>query len=219
MNIAKETLLNADHCTLVVDDTTLPLGSALYTWLLMHHKKVSLVATKKPSRKYGALPWIDKVRYEVKKSSDLVHELRCNVQELHQFFIQNNAKINAKIATALCYGYIIEYNFFTSNKTDGIIFASIAQLIDQGADFHLCKRDLVMSRSLASVRLQGYLFQTMMQKNNGTQICLYVTDELLELSGATLDDCDAIMEECLKIVHVQEVVLYKNDTIITILKD
>ena len=205
--IPKEKFENAKHTVLIVEEENFPLGSALYSYVLTLHKKVSFVANKKIKKKFAFLPWYDKLRESVPSSCDLRYEVGTSTLELFEFFQQNGIKINAKMATALYASLLIEYNFFRSAACDGIIFALASELIALQAEYKLCRNYLQYRVPLSQIRLKGLLFQKVILTNNAKHAELFVTNEELSACGASFEDCYEVLEDILMIVHVTKVIL------------
>jgi len=221
--IPKEKFENALHVTLLVDEKSFAKGSALYTFLLTQHKKVSLVSKeKKLSLKFSFLPWYDKVRTKIPSSSDFIYDVSLSVEVLYSFFQENNYKINKKMAEALYSALLCEFDFFRSSKVDGTVFALASELIALGAEHTKAREYLFFSKSLSSFRIASILAQNMQLKENATCAEVTITTQELEMCGATLQECVDWMYECLHVVHVTQVSLLKkdeNNKIIKTIKD
>jgi len=215
-------LKNAKYITLIVDAKSFALGSALYSFVLMQHKKVALICNETLPKQYSFIPWYDKLKKQVAVSSDYIYKVDTSSKELYSFFQENNYKINQKIATSLYSALVIEFDFFHSKKVDGTIFALASALITLGADYDTCRTYMYATLPLSYIRIQAILFSSMLLKDNATIAELFISTQDLQSSGATFEECFIAMEECLRLVHVQEVRLVKSDDnnkIIKIIKD
>ena len=208
----KEKFENAKHITIVVEEKNLALGSALYSYILTLHKKVSFVTNTQRKIKYSFLPWYDKIRENIPSSSDFAYEMAFSTVELYDFFVKNNIKINKKMATALYAALLQEYKCFQSLKCDGIIFAVASTLIEHGAEYQICREYLCSRVALSIIRLKGILFSTMVLKNNAKHAELFISQEKLQAAGACVEDCFEIMDEALLVAHVEKVTLYESGT-------
>jgi hypothetical protein len=92
-------------------------------------------------------------------------------------------------------------------------------LIDFGAEHRKCVENLLGSVPLSVIRLKSILFKNLLLKENASVAYVGFCDEDLHASGASLDDVYKAAVEFLKIVHVKEVHIVKNDKIIKIIKD
>jgi len=209
----------ANFVVIKADNKFLSSASALYTYILTLHKKVSLVCEDEIDRRLIFLPWTDKCRKIVPSSSDLIIELDLTSSKLYKLFIDNNIKINQKMATALYAGLLLESDGFLNSSVDGTIFAIARELIEYKAEYRLCTKMIMKSTSLSAIRLKAILLNNMILSQNATVASLHVSDEILKATGAGLKDCDEVMNEALKLPHVNEVRLVKIDESDKIIKN
>ncbi len=220
--IPYEKFIDAKHVTIVVDNDSVACGSVLYSFVLSLHKKVTLVQKEAIAPMYQFLPWYKELREHIPASSDYVYEVSIKSMELCDFFKLHHIKINKKMATALYGALLVEYEYFSSSKVDGTVFALASELIEMGAEYKKVTHFLQNSHPLSLFRLKAKLLDSMILKENATLAQLFVSDEDLRSSGAELEDCFVIMKEVLRVVHVQEALLIKtdeNNKIITTIKD
>jgi len=221
--ISLDRLKNSLHVTLLVDKNSFAQGSALYTFFLTQHKKVTLVSLNETiPHHFIFLPWYDKVRKNIPSSSDYVYEVDDSSSELLDFFKTNGYKINEKMAQSLYAGFVLQYHFFTSKQVDGTVFALASELIALGADHAKCQKYLYSSLSLSFMRVGAVLLQNMLLQENATVAKVSISSQELAMCGATLQDCIEWLPECMRVVHVSKVILVKsdeNDTIIKTIKD
>ena len=209
------------HIVLECDSNSFAVASALYTYMLIQHKKVSLVG--KVEKKFAFLPWYEALRTNKPASADLcIDTKKIDAHALFLYFEQEDMKVNAKMATALYCAYFVKYKHFTSSACDGMVFAALSQIINYGAAYKSVQNALLKQEPLKLFRLRAYLFKEMFLRDNAAVASVYFDELMLEKSGASKEDLYALLEEFLSIAHVQEVHLLKrdeNNKTVTILKD
>ncbi len=218
MNIDLKKVQKASHLLIVTDSRGFFNASAVYTYILTLHKKVSLQISGSLPKKYSFAPWFEKVRPLSISNAEYTIEIGNNTQALYDFFVKNEIKINQKMATSLYAGMVEEFQAFRSLKCNGIVFATVCKLIELKAEHKKCTRYLLYKQPLSFVRLKSLLLSTLILKEEATVAELFLSDKKLKESGATLDDAYAVMDEALTVVHVQEVRLIKSDENNKILK-
>ena len=202
---------SAKNITLKTENKSFSNASAIYTYLLTLHKKVTLVKCENIENNFSFLPWYDRLRELVPVSADLVLEVSDDTIGYFNFLIENDQKINKKMATALYAGLLQRYENFQNSQTDGIVFAVASELIKLQAEYELCHDFLMRRAPLALFRLKAILFQNMLLTNEARCVELYFSDEDLNKTGATMQEVDSIMKELLTLVNVQKVLLIKSD--------
>ncbi len=135
---------------------------------------------------------------------------------LHDFFKENGLKINKKMATALYAGLLDDSDAFLSDEVDGTTFALAKELIEHGADFKLCNKNIMKSVSLAALRLKAVMLKNMSLEFDARVALFCVSDEEMRAAGAVLEDCVAALEESLKLIHVEVALLLKQNSDFTI---
>ncbi len=206
------------HIVLLCDADSFANASAIYSYILTKHKKVSIVCETAIARKYSFLPWFDKLRTKVPTSADCTIVVDNDVLSLYDFFQKNSVRINKKMATAL-YGAILErYDYFTSSECSGIVFATASELIELNAGYQECVKYLQYNQPLAYFRLQSILYKNMLLTQNARMALLSVCEEDFKESGASMEDAYVIMNDVLKMAHIQEVQLIQKDNNNKILK-
>jgi len=210
---------SAKHIVLVTDSSCFANASAIYSYILTLHKKVSLHQTKPLAKKLSFVPWFENARERVASNADMIIEVKPDSKELFEFFLSHEIKVNVKMATALYCGILLEYDFFKSSACDGTIFAVSSQLITLGADYKLAREYLLNSVPLSMLRLKAIIFGTLVLTDNAKVAQVYVSDKDLKSSGASLEDAYSIMSEVLHGVHVTKVILFKSDENNKILKE
>ncbi|MCF6309122.1 MAG: DHH family phosphoesterase [Sulfurimonas sp.] len=237
------------------DADSISSASAMYTYLLQKHKKVSWYCkTKDISKKLSFIPWFDKIRDSFPGSVDLAISLDCahikrlgveldcelinidhhesnidfaminlvqtnaisTTEVLYNFFKENGIKINPKMATALYVGLLDDSNGFMDDNVNGTTFALIGELIECGAEFKICNKNIMKSMSLAALRLKGVMFKNMTLECDARVTFFCVTDEEMMATGALGVDCELALEESMSLAHVEVAVLVRQNSDLTI---
>jgi len=199
-------LVSAKHIVIECDNDTFCNGSALYTYILTMHKKVSFISSEKIDRRYAFLPWYDKLRQHLPSGADCVVSLEPT--SLYEVFLQANIKINKKMATSLYAADLVDSCKLQGAQVDGTFFARMSELITLGADYKECRKYLLRSESLSSFRLKALMFGKMMLKDDAKTALFILNEDDMKSSGASLSEAIEISKEALSIVHVQKVLLY-----------
>jgi len=237
------------------DADSIGSASAMYSFLLQNHKKVSwFCKTEIIDQKLSCIPWFEKIRTSFPGSVDLAISLDCadkkrigveiecdlinidhhasntlygsvnlvkvdsisTTEILYDFFTTNGVKINKKMATALYAGLLDDSDAFLSDSVDGTTFATVKELIEQGADFKLCNKSIMKSVSLAALRLKAVMFKNMSLECDGRVALFCVSDEDMKASGADALDCEAPLEESLNLAYVEVALLLRQNSDFTI---
>ena len=206
-----EKIASSKYIVLLANEETFANASALYSYVLTLHKKVSLVQKESISLNSSFLPWFDKLRENVPSSADLIIEVDSDVLALYNFFKNQEVKINKKMATALYAGVLKRYKIFESDDVDGIVFAMASELITLKAEHKKCLKYLKYSESLASFRLKAIMYKNMVLIENAKVAVVAVCEADFLASGADMRTAFSIMSELLRLAHVQEVRLVKSD--------
>lgn len=134
MNDIINTIQSANHVVVIAhknpDADSLGSASAMYTHLLMLHKKVSFFcATKNINQKLSFLPWFDKIRDSFPDSADLAIALDCGAENRmgidnltcdlinidHHEGNTSYGAFNLVDATSISTTFLL-YNFFIKNN-------------------------------------------------------------------------------------------------------
>lgn len=206
-----EKIASAKHIVLLANEETIANASALYSYVLTLHKKVSLVHKGTISLNSSFLPWFEKLRDKIPSSADLIVVVEPDVLKLYAFFTNQEVKVNKKMATALYAGVLTRYKMFESADVDGMVFALASELINLNADHKMCMKYLKYSESLASFRLRAIMYKNLLLSENATVATVSLCDTDFLASGADTDTAFSIMSELLRLAHVQEVRLVKSD--------
>ncbi|OHE07064.1 MAG: hypothetical protein A2513_09365 [Sulfurimonas sp. RIFOXYD12_FULL_33_39] len=230
-------------------------ASAMYSFLLQNHKKVSwFCKTQYIEKKLSFIPWFEKIKTSFPSSADLAISLDCadkkrlgieiecelinidhhesndnygdvnliqtnfisTTQVVYEFFKANSVKINKKMATALYAGLLEDSDMFLSQNVDGTTFALAKELIENGADFQLCNKNIAKSISLAALRLKAIMLKNIFLECDARVAIFCVSDEDMKSSGALENDCKAALEEALYLPYVEVSLLLKQNSDFTI---
>ena len=202
--IPREQIEKSHHILIKSVKDTLPQASVLYSYCLTQHKKVSWMSEGFDT-KLSFLPWYEKARSQENKSADLVLDAAIDILELYEFLIQNEIKINQKMATALYAGFLKQYKNFTSSASNGTVFAAVSELLNLGAEHQLCITSMFQNNGLHIVRLKALLYKKVSLIENACVASVSISDEELSATGASREDLDEVASELLSIAHVQEV--------------
>ncbi len=206
-----EDISSAQHITLKAGNTSFANASAMYTYLLTQHKKVSLCASEDIENNFSFLPWYDKLRKSIPSSTDLIIEISSDTIGYVHYLDAHSVKINKKMATALYAGLLKKYENLQSLQLDGMVFATVNRLIELQAEYQLCQSFLAYNVPLSVFRLKATLFKKMLLVDEASVVNVYICDEDFKTTGATLKDARNIMKELLTLVNVRKVVLIKSD--------
>lgn len=199
------------HIVLHANSSSFCNASALYTYILTQHKKVTLFVEEPIEYRFSTLPWFEKIRGVSPSKAERSIEVSSDTLAYYTLFKENHITINKKMATSLYAGVVIEYENFQSSATNGMVYACVAQLISLGAEYRRCNSAILHSVPLARFRLKAKLFSSMLLQEDAKLLSLYLSDEDLQSSGASLTDMKYIVKETLSLVHVERVVVYKSD--------
>lgn len=207
------------HIVLKTNNKGLANASAIYSYLLTLHKKVTLYLVEKPDPKFEFLPWFEKITQSALKSYDLEIEVGAQSLDYYDFFDSNEIKINQKMATALYAGLFESSEHFTCVQSAGMLFASLSKLIERGADFKSVEHYLYRSNPLSLFRIKSILYKSMLLENNATEAELFICDADFKASGASMSEVYRTMQEVLTLAHVHKVVLKKSDESMKVIKE
>ncbi len=219
MLIDLKKIQESKHILIVVKDTTFANASAFYSYILTLHKKVSLYKSEDISNRVAFLPWYDKLRDTKLSSAAYTLSMESDTQQLYAFFKMHEIKINKKMATALYMGLLEEYKNFTTNACDGITFAVASELIALGAEYKICREYYLRRVPLAIWRLKMSLYESMTLSEDARSASLFISDEILKASGASLENAIDILNDAVNLVHVRKATLYKSDDNNKIIKE
>jgi len=212
MNEILDEINAAKHIEIVVEKEYLFVGSALYTYILTLHKKVSLVCKEKSiDLKFSFLPWFDKIKRTDTPSAEYSLKLECSSLELYELFRLSNIKINKKIATALYGAVLYETKGFTNSNLNGTILAVCSELIKCGAEYKLATESILKRSSLGFLRLKSIMLQNMILLNDAKAAVFVVSNDDLKATATDMQDAKDIIVEAFNLRYVEIVVLLSSD--------
>jgi len=206
-----ERIEQASHILLVTTNDTFANASALYSFILTKHKKVSLQNSTALEHKLSFLPWFEKCRHNTPSTADYIIEVDSNTQKYFEFFTKNAIKINKKMATAFYAGLLSQYDAFDAVDCDGTIFATASKLLALQADKKTCHEYMLHRVPLSHIRLKEKLFASLLLQENATHAYVSISDKDLQSCNTKVTDAISLMKEFLAIVHVTQVTLLKSD--------
>jgi len=202
---------NAKHVVIEFDIEYLASASALYTYILQLHKKVSLLCIEEIDNRFSFLPWFQKIKTSGYSSADLKLKLNISAVDLYKLFEENSIKLNQKMATSFYAGLLVETDGFKNSSVDGMTFAMAKQLVDAKAEYKVCTKLILNTKSLAYLRLKSLMLKNMLLKENATIVTMSISDDDLTASGSKLDDAYEILQDGLTLPHIEEAILIKKD--------
>ena len=202
------------YIQIVATDEQLAVASALYTYILRLHKKVSLVCLSKTvDTRYTFLPWFDKIRKVISPSAELTLELSSeptlSARELLEYFKSADVVLNAKMATALYMALLQETDGFKNSNMDGMTFAFASELVNAGAEYTECSQNLHRT-TLASLRLKALMFTKMSLVSSATEVVFHLCDDDFSATGATMQDAKKIAQEAFNLPYIKNVKIVHN---------
>lgn len=203
--ISLKEIEKAKHIVILTDNTSFCNASALYTFILRLHKKVSLSSQDTLDKKYAFLPWFEKSRTVSPSGADL--EIRVGNESLLDFFLTHEQKINQKMALALYAGLLEKMYSLQNTRLNGMFFARMGELLELGANHEICIHYLYKCEPLSLYRLKAKMFANMLLREEAQESCFVLSQEDLIATGCSLEDAFVIMEESLKIAHVKQAIL------------
>ncbi len=124
-------------------------------------------------------------------------------QVLFEIFMENEIKINPKMATALYAGLLDDSHGFLAPKTDARSFKMAARLSELKAETSHCATALFHENSLAALRLKGVMFEKMSLLFDARVVVHLVTRRMMDHCGAREVDCEAALEESMGLPQVE----------------
>ncbi len=210
--ISLEAIDNAKYIVILTSKDSFADASALYTYVLRLHKKVSIVdASQNIDNGLSFLPWFDKLRNIIPSSADLVVDLDLEIESLYNLFKNNDITINNKMATALYAGLLQRFDGFVGNGVNGTTFALVSELIKQGADYKLCNKFIAKRVSLSMLRLKALMLQNMILINDSKAALFCVSGDDFKSSGADESEAFEIMREGLNLPYVETAILINSE--------
>jgi phosphoesterase RecJ-like protein len=217
-----EVINKSDHICIKTDSSSFANASALYTYILTLHKKVSMVSEESVDMKFSYLPWFDKIRDIIPSSADVIIKSNSDTKSLYEFFILKDIKINKKMATALYSSLLVEHKSFQKSTVDSSVFLLASRLIDLGAEDKKAYEYLNNRVGLNIFRLREILLKNFLLTEDGTHAKISISDKELHSSGSDISDVYPLLDDFLTLVNVKKVTLMKSDqenNIITNIKE
>ena len=202
------------YIQIVATQEQLAVASALYTYILRLHKKVSLVCLSKTvDTRYSFLPWFDKIRKVISPSAELTLELALEptfgARELLEYFQSAGVVLNAKMATALYMALLQETDGFKNSNVDGMTFAFASELVSAGAQHTECSQNFYRT-TLAQLRLKALMFTKMSLVSSATEVIFHLCDDDFSATGATIQDAEKIAQEAFNLPYIKNVKIVHN---------
>ncbi len=224
-----EKIENAKHIIIVAGQSsadTLGCCSAMYSFLLQKHKKVSWFCIDQVDRGFLFLPWTENIKERFLESADFAICINCtdyiynidkfNIDKkdeiatakvLYDFFVLNSVKINKKMAIALYASLLEASEFFLSNRVDGITFALTQELIELGAEHSLCVKNMVKTASLAQLRLEALMLRDFLLVENAKIALFCLREDDFKATGAKWQWCIGVLKKVLNLPYVMSCIL------------
>lgn len=206
---------NVSHVVIVCDNDSFCRASALYTYVLQQHKKVSLLSREVLDVRFAFVAWFDKVRMSAvpEKAQCVVDAQNINIST---FLEEEKIVLNQKMLDALCADLVWYGKYTPPTMLDGIYFASLSRLIQRGANYTQCTKALLCQEPLSKMRLQAVMQQKMMQKNGATEVEVFLSEEDLLSTGSSIREAYENAQKILCMVHVDKVSLVYCNEVMTI---
>ena len=139
---------------------------------------------------------------------NIVNDKKASAAEVvYDFFEQNNIHISKNVATCLYVGIYDDSIAFTTPRTDTNTFRVINNLIDIGIKPSEIAINFSQKDSLARYRIMPKILKTLELQSEGKIATIFLKDKWLKSTGASVEECDDIVNMILKI-SVVEVVCY-----------
>ena len=130
---------------------------------------------------------------------------------LFGFFRDNEIKITKEIATCLYIGIYDDSIAFTTPRTNSKTFEVINTLVTTNIDIPKILESYLMRETLAKYRLLPKILQTLELYFEGDIAIIYQKQEWLDITGATFNECDEVVNEILKIAIVKIAIYLRED--------
>jgi len=202
--VSLKAIEKSKNISILTDNDSFGDASALYTYILRLHKKVSLVTIEeKLSLNLSCIPWHDKVKKNLSASSDLTIDLRRYKKTLYELFKKNSVVINVKMATALYASYLQKPDCYSEKES----ILAMSELLLLQANHEEVVLSLKKSLPLSLFRLKALLFDSLVLHDNAKIAIMSLKENDLKKTGASMYEVELIMRETLNIIHVQSVVI------------
>jgi len=139
---------------------------------------------------------------------NIVNEEKASTAEVvYNFFEQNNIQLSKNIAESLYIGIYDDSIAFTTPRTDANTFNIINKLINIGIKPNEIARSFLQRDSLARYRIMPKILKTLELHCEGKVTTLFLKEKWLQSTGASIEECDDIVNMVLNIAVV-EIVCY-----------
>lgn len=128
---------------------------------------------------------------------------------LYRWFLSQNIKLNAKMATALYAGLAHDSMAFMSRRSDAAAFEMASALAQAGADVNGINTALFLRDSLSAWRLKGMMYAALELRSSGRIALLCVDRGMLERSGADPEACEHVLQATLGLPTVKAALLLR----------
>jgi phosphoesterase RecJ-like protein len=169
-------------------------------------------------RELDFLSLINKITKNCPKFHDLTICMNFNTTDLYSFFIDNKIQIDKNIAECIYISYLLETNNF-SNLLVKDSFKTIDALVKKNIDIKILQDNLYNKKTLSSIRIIPKVLDTLELYFEGQVGLIYLKNRWLKQTGATIEECEDILDTVNKISIVKVVLfLYKKSDTQTALK-
>lgn len=132
---------------------------------------------------------------------------------VYELLKECGVKINRECATALYCGLVTDSGFFQFDRVDEVTFKVASELVGFGADPLSISNALNYSNSLSKIRALGYVLNSLELDLNGRVATIFLTEEMLKKSGATISDSEDFVNFALSLVSIEVAIfLRESDT-------
>ncbi|MEA3513079.1 MAG: bifunctional oligoribonuclease/PAP phosphatase NrnA [Campylobacterota bacterium] len=139
---------------------------------------------------------------------NIVDDKKASTAEvLYNLFEINDIKISKNTAICFYVGIYTDSIAFTTPRTDANTFKIVSKLLDIGIDVSYIADKLLRRDSLAKYRVIPKILNTLELINEGKIATIYLEDRWLNQTGATISECDEVVNMALNI-SIVEVVAY-----------
>jgi len=102
--------------------------------------------------------------------------------------------IDTQSATAFYTALLSDSRYFTTSSVDKKVFEIALQMVELGVDTYKVAYNLTQRKSLASVRILQRALSTLQLYKDGLVAIMYVTQQDIKASGATMPDMEGIVD-------------------------
>jgi nanoRNase/pAp phosphatase (c-di-AMP/oligoRNAs hydrolase) len=195
----------------VVDEKSFALGSALHSYILQLHKKVTLVCKGKLPHKFACVAWYKDVKTSLPSSAEYIYEVACESLEVYHYFRDNGVKINQKMAHALYVALFMERDLFAIDMQSTRL-AIASELLVVAPNAPACLKQVLQTYSLAQLRLKAKLLQSMLLKADAQEAWVYIDKDDFIKTGAHQEDITLCLEDIFALPYVKEVFFVSQNT-------